>query len=206
MSIKLPSPSHAHVRTLSCVRLLRIDELIGRLEQVKLGSMVNALKHDFTLLVSLGDKLQQAESNAFSYGLLEASENNDEYAAALVLYPSELFPASAVSSKVTEEEESEDEATAEDKIDDEEKEGGDEEAAKEETAPETEKTARRSPTLPAIMRNAHLFCCSQKGEAFHHRFAIGLGRSTCEGAYQEHSHPKLHILLARRTVPLFRPP
>ena len=66
--------------------------------QVTLGSMVNALKHDFTLLLLLeGDKAAATgQQLAASYGLLEApaaDSPSGEYAAALVLYPKELFPA-----------------------------------------------------------------------------------------------------------------
>lgn len=97
VSIALPSDSHA---------------------TVTLGSMVNALKHDFTLLVQLEAPAAATGQPllATSYGLLEApaaDSPSGEYAAALVLYPKELFPAAATDKAATatavEEDETEDE-------------------------------------------------------------------------------------------------
>lgn len=117
VSIALPSDSHA---------------------KVTLGSMVNALKHDFTLLLQLeAPAATTGQQLATSYGLLEApaaDSPSGEYAAALVLYPKELFPAATTDKAATaavDEEETEDEdetaATAE------------EEEKKDEAEPEKDK-------------------------------------------------------------------
>jgi hypothetical protein len=76
--------------------------------------MVNALKHDFTLLLLLSDKEQQAP---MSYGLLEApatDQGSGEYAAALIVYPQELFPAAATGKVATADEEEQQQTEEED--------------------------------------------------------------------------------------------
>jgi hypothetical protein len=96
--------------------------------------MVNALKHDFTLLVQLeAPAAATGQPLAASYGLLEApaaDSPSGEYAAALVLYPKELFPAAATDKAA---------ATATAAVDEDETEDEDETAAA--TAEEEKKPA-----------------------------------------------------------------
>lgn len=173
VSIRLPSPGHVKVIDDQRPQILRSTHLKN---QVSLGSMVNALKHDFLLLLSLGDRLQRTEGKA-SYGILESSEDNGELAAALVLYPRELFPENVITSKITnEEEESEDEddGHSEKKEENEGKEGEEGKETKDEAATE----AKKAPGTLTVCMFTHLLtpnACSEKREAVYYQLAFGLG-------------------------------